>query len=95
MDNPMLEFLDEFESHPDFYFRETAQVLMSEGPDKETIDPPKPVDCGIYFLPKFKPSMLDLKPLENYDSGSGDHGAYVERYKRTTGKSPKDEVVPN
>ncbi|XP_005112636.1 gamma-glutamylaminecyclotransferase isoform X4 [Aplysia californica] len=78
VDDSMLAFLDAFESHPDFYRREVATVLMTQDKNGEKLDPPQTKECWIYFLPKYKPEMLELQFLENYTSESKDHVPYDE-----------------
>jgi len=73
VDAKMLEYLDDFENHPDFYIRKNIKVKQTN----EVI-----ADCWVYFLSDYPKSFLDLNYFHNYDS-NGDHGlAYVLRYQR-------------
>lgn len=74
VDDQMLKFLDEFEGHPGYYRRERISVTSVE--KNETLEP------FVYFLTRYKQSMLELPLLTNYDS-YGEHGRrYVERCRR-------------
>jgi len=64
VDKKMLEYLDDFENHPDFYVRQKTKVKL---PNKDI------VNCWIYFLPNYPDSFLELKYFDNYDS-YGEHG---------------------
>ena len=72
VDQKMLEFLDEFEGYFDYYIRLKAQVICSNTNEH--------LNAWIYFINRYKPEMLQLPLLSNYDS-YGEHGLrYVERY---------------
>lgn len=69
----MMEFLDEFENHPNFYNRQKTEVKL---PNDDI------VNCWVYFLPKYPDYFLESQYFSDYDS-HGAHGlAYVERYQR-------------
>jgi len=75
----MLEYLDDFENHPDFYTRQKTKIKL---PNEDI------VDCWIYFLANYPDSFLELKYFDNYDS-YGEHGLeYVTRYQR----DPDDQL---
>ncbi|VDK55650.1 unnamed protein product [Anisakis simplex] len=72
VDESKMEFLDKFESHPQFYTRQLHQVEMNSG---------EVLMAWIYLLPSWKPELLQegSEFLENYTS-SGSHGRpYVDR----------------
>jgi gamma-glutamylaminecyclotransferase len=54
----MIKILDDFEGHPNYYKRRQESVQMAN--DASVIH------CWTYFLPKFKPSMLELPHIGNY-----------------------------
>ena len=64
VDDTLLKILDDFEGHPDFYHRRLENVEDGNG---------KIIQCWTYFLPKFKPEMLQLEHLPTYHS-KGSHG---------------------
>jgi len=75
----MLEYLDDFENHPNFYNRKKINVKLPNGDI---------IDCWIYFLPKYPDSFIESQYYDNYDS-NGSHGLqYVTRYQR----DPKDKL---
>lgn len=75
----MLEYLDDFENHPNFYVRQKTKVKLSDGDITE---------CWIYFLPKYPDAFLELEYFENYNS-FGEHGlSYITRYQR----DPNDQL---
>ncbi len=65
VNDTMLKILDDFEGHPDYYVRREEDVLLDDNTST--------VKVWIYFLPRFKGSMLQLPFLSNYNS-NGDHG---------------------
>ena len=64
VDDTLLKILDDFEGHPDFYHRRLENVKDGNG---------QVFQCWTYFLPKFKPEMLQLGHLPTYHS-KGSHG---------------------
>ncbi|GFR95848.1 gamma-glutamylaminecyclotransferase [Elysia marginata] len=82
IDGPKLDWLDEFESHPDFYRRELTDIRLKDGTvhfcDKG-ITAGGVCECWVYFLSEYKPEMLLLKMLKSYSSWSPDHLPYNER----------------
>ncbi|CAI6361666.1 unnamed protein product [Macrosiphum euphorbiae] len=64
VDTKMLEYLDDFENHPNFYERQKTQVKL---PNADIMN------CWIYFLPNYPDSYLELQRFDNYDS-CGEHG---------------------
>lgn len=87
VDEKMLEKLDVLEDHPNFYIREIEEVeLINSKEDKI-------VKCWIYFLKKFKPSLLNEEYLKEYHS-TGSHGKqYAERYLRDPSYHAKTDVL--
>ena len=65
VDDTLLKILDDFEGHPDFYHRRLENVKDANNG--------KVMQCWTYFLPKFKPEMLQLEHLSTYQS-KGSHG---------------------
>ena len=57
IDDLLLEILDDFEGHPDYYLRREELVMQPE------VNAEK---CWTYFLPKFKVEMLELQFLSDY-----------------------------
>ncbi|CAH0717119.1 unnamed protein product, partial [Brenthis ino] len=85
VDETMLEKLDILEDHPNFYIRETDEIVADKGCCE-----PETVKCWVYFLKNFRPELLSKPVLESY-SASGDHGLpYLERSKR----DPNDNFYP-
>lgn len=67
----MMEFLDDFENHPEFYNRQKTQIKLPNGDIN---------DCWVYFLLKYPDSFIESQHFDNYDS-FGEHGLqYVIRY---------------
>ncbi|CAG5132436.1 unnamed protein product [Candidula unifasciata] len=73
-----LAALDELEAHPDLYIRLKTEIAMTHDEHKNPIEPPEIRECWVYFLPRFKPEMLELPYYRNYTSVSDDHPPYVE-----------------
>lgn len=69
-----LEWLDEFEGHPEMYVRDKINAnLVSNGANSlKTCENLGKTECWTYFLKKFPDEMLDLENLSSYDS-FGDH----------------------
>lgn len=93
IDDEKLAALDELEAHPDLYIRFKTDIAMTHDEDGNSIDPPEIRECWVYFLPRFKPEMLDLPYYRNYTSISDDHPPYVERYRRK-GPLLRELVLP-
>lgn len=80
IDDKMLSNLDILEDHPNYYIREIDEIQLL---DKESMKL-KVVKCWIYFLPKFKPELLEYQMFENYTS-AGSHGKpYMESQNEST-----------
>ena len=92
VDDAMLAFLDDFESHPGFYCRELAQIALTSDPSGQEVADGSTQEAWVYFLPKFKSEMKEKMFLESYSSNSKHHLPYVERYKRKG--LVKDMVLP-
>ncbi|XP_046737707.1 putative gamma-glutamylcyclotransferase CG2811 isoform X1 [Diprion similis] len=97
VDSNMLKHLDELEEHPTFYTRVEDEVhLIPESKYKQGSSKFEEVGeltkAWIYFLPKFKLSLLD-GPLYSEYSNGGDHGLkYAERYLRDPSYNHRTEV---
>ncbi|XP_018362593.1 PREDICTED: gamma-glutamylaminecyclotransferase B isoform X2 [Trachymyrmex cornetzi] len=84
VDSSMLKRLDELEEHPRFYERTEETVLLASeaalNPKKTFEEASESTKAWIYFLPKFKSSLLDDTMYESY-SNNGSHGQkYCENY---------------
>ena len=93
VDDRMMNYLDEFEGHPHFYRRETVAVDMKTDQRDKLLDSPFINHCGVYFLPKFIPELLDLKFIDTYKSTCKDQPSFVARDSRNKGPA-KNLVVP-
>ncbi|XP_053995506.1 putative gamma-glutamylcyclotransferase CG2811 [Hylaeus anthracinus] len=87
VDTKMLKKLDELEEHPAFYQRSEADVLMAPEAKIKTNDNFEEVGTlmkvWIYFLPKFKASLLEGPMYTSY-SNEGSHGLkYCENEEST------------
>lgn len=75
VDGKMLETLDKLECHPDYYERTIEEVEVIGQETAVT-------KAAVYFLKKYKPTLLEKPCFETYSS-KGDHGLeYVPRYLR-------------
>ncbi|XP_076240465.1 putative gamma-glutamylcyclotransferase CG2811 isoform X2 [Calliopsis andreniformis] len=87
VDTKMLKKLDELEEHPTFYERSEENVLMASETKIKGNDNFEEVGSlmkvWIYFLPKFRSSLLHL-PMYNSYSNEGSHGLkYCENEEST------------
>ncbi|KAG7189140.1 hypothetical protein KM043_008708 [Ampulex compressa] len=77
VDSKMLKKLDELEEHPDFYERTEEDVLWATEAKLKAKNNFEEVGTltkvWIYFLPKFKQSLLDKPTYASY-SNEADHG---------------------
>ncbi|XP_033323383.1 putative gamma-glutamylcyclotransferase CG2811 isoform X2 [Megalopta genalis] len=77
VDTKMLSKLDELEEHPGFYERAMADVILA--PERKLKGTDKFEEVGtmmkvwIYFLPKFRESLLET-PMYSLYSNEGSHG---------------------
>ncbi|XP_014613992.1 PREDICTED: putative gamma-glutamylcyclotransferase CG2811 isoform X2 [Polistes canadensis] len=77
VDSKMLTKLDELEEHPNFYERTKEDVFMA--PESKLKHNKNIQEVGmltkawIYFLPKFRSSLLEVPIYESY-SNEGNHG---------------------
>lgn len=96
VDDKMLSRLDILEDHPTFYEREIDEIKLIEDNDNQTNETPeKIVKCWVYFLKKYKPSLLTQDRMIEYSS-TGPHGKpYLERYLRDPGYHAKVDVLIN
>ena len=75
MDEDKLAALDQLENHPDFYVRRPEPIVCDGNSKTE-------MQCWTYFLPRFRPELLELATHACYDA-HGEHGLkYVARYLR-------------
>ncbi|XP_061939617.1 putative gamma-glutamylcyclotransferase CG2811 isoform X4 [Apis cerana] len=87
VDSKMLKKLDELEEHPAFYKRSEENILFAPESKVKSMDKFEEVSTlikvWIYFLPKFKTSLLE-KPMYNSYSNEGSHGLkYCENEEST------------
>ncbi|VVC41994.1 Hypothetical protein CINCED_3A024265 [Cinara cedri] len=68
VDAKMMEFLDDFENHPDFYNRQKIEVKLPNGDIRS---------CWIYFLPNYPERLLELQYFDCYDSNGAHKLQYV------------------
>lgn len=88
----MLSRLDVLENHPSFYVRDRDMIKVI--PDKKNEDLVETeIECWIYFLKQFKPSLLSEPYLTEYHS-EGDHAKpYTLPHNRVPGYQPKTDVL--
>ncbi|XP_014613991.1 PREDICTED: putative gamma-glutamylcyclotransferase CG2811 isoform X1 [Polistes canadensis] len=96
VDSKMLTKLDELEEHPNFYERTKEDVFMA--PESKLKHNKNIQEVGmltkawIYFLPKFRSSLLEVPIYESY-SNEGNHGLkYGEKYVRDPMHDHRNEV---
>ncbi|XP_012260078.1 putative gamma-glutamylcyclotransferase CG2811 isoform X2 [Athalia rosae] len=87
VDSKTMKYLDELEEHPDFYVRTEDEVRLitdSEYKNEAKFDEVgELIKAWIYFLPKFKHSLLS-GPLYSSYSSDGQHGLkYMESENNT------------
>ncbi|XP_015179801.1 PREDICTED: putative gamma-glutamylcyclotransferase CG2811 isoform X2 [Polistes dominula] len=87
VDSKMLTKLDELEEHPNFYKRTEEDVLMAPEfklkHNKNIEEVGMLTKAWIYFLPKFKSSLLEIPMYESY-SNEGNHGLKYGENDETT-----------
>ncbi|KAK6642634.1 hypothetical protein RUM43_004136 [Polyplax serrata] len=92
VDDHVLSQLDILENHPSFYVRETESVQII--PQKEeNNDSKEELKCWIYFLKHFKPSLLSMPFLVEYQSEGNHAQPYLPPHKRTPGYQVKNDVL--
>ncbi|KAK8396207.1 hypothetical protein O3P69_005339 [Scylla paramamosain] len=78
VDDKMLEVLDQLEAHPKYYERKMRKVKLEESG--------KEVECWLYLLHKYKPFMMELPFLDDYNAAPDDPDKqYMPRYLREKG----------
>lgn len=97
VDSNMLKRLDELEEHPQFYERTEETILLTPEaalkPGKTFEEVSESTKAWIYFLPKFKSSLLDGAMYTSY-SNNGSHGLkYCEKYVRDPSYDHRKEVL--
>ena len=89
----MLFKLDTLEDHPYFYVREIDFIQSISSTESTTYETNKEVECWIYFLKQFKPSLMSEPFLVEYHS-DGDHAKpYTVHEKRIPGYHAKTDVL--
>jgi gamma-glutamylaminecyclotransferase len=78
IDDDKLAALDEFEAYPELYTRIKIEIALTRNEHWNAIDPQEIRECWTYFLPQWKPEMLELPFRRSYTSISDDHPPYVE-----------------
>jgi len=96
VDSNMLKRLDELEEHPTFYERTEEKVLLALEaalkPGKTFEEVGESTKAWIYFLPKYRSSLLDGPMYASY-SNNGGHGLkYCEKYVRDPSYDHRKEV---
>ena len=66
----MLKVLDELENHPDVYLRTNIDCLLITDELECPLSDPVLTKSQIYFIPDFKPALLDLPHLDSYTDSS-------------------------
>uniref|UniRef100_A0A0V0GA40 Gamma-glutamylcyclotransferase family protein n=1 Tax=Triatoma dimidiata TaxID=72491 RepID=A0A0V0GA40_TRIDM len=84
VDEEMLHNIDILEDHPRFYVRRLEDIKINDDINQ----------CWTYFLPKFKPEMLNKEMFEWYSSKGPHNLVYCERYNRDPNYNHKDEILP-
>ena len=76
VDDAFLEWLDNFEGHPDMYVREEIKInvdsLISDAESTHAIELQGWQQCWVYFMKNFPQQYLSLETYESYDA-YGDH----------------------
>uniref|UniRef100_A0A023F7A0 Gamma-glutamylcyclotransferase family protein n=1 Tax=Triatoma infestans TaxID=30076 RepID=A0A023F7A0_TRIIF len=85
VDEKMLHYIDIFEEHPSFYVRRLEDININGEINQ----------CWSYFLPKFKPDLLNKEMLELYSSKGPHNLVYCERYNRDPNYNHKAEILVN
>ena len=79
----MLNWLDDFEGHPNYYERDRLKVVVTE----DTVDTPeekgsspqgRSVECWAYVLKKYPPHMLKRTVYCSYSNDATDGKCYKE-----------------
>ncbi|XP_076678997.1 putative gamma-glutamylcyclotransferase CG2811 isoform X1 [Andrena cerasifolii] len=96
VDTHMLKKLDELEEHPTFYERSEESVMMAPEAKIKATDNFEEVGilmkAWIYFIPKFRSSLLDGAMYRSY-TNEGSHGLkYCEKYVREPSYNHRSEV---
>lgn len=85
VDEKVFADLDILEDHPNFYEREQIEC--------QCLSDNNVIKAWMYFIKKFKPSLLNNTNYESY-SNNGEHGLkYVDRYLRIKGYNHKSDVL--
>lgn len=92
VDDHVLSQLDILENHPSFYVRETESVQIIPQ-NEESNDSKEELKCWIYFLKQFKPSLLSMPFLVEYQSEGNHAQPYLPPHKRTPGYQVKNDVL--
>lgn len=97
VDSKMLKRLDELEEHPTFYERTEEEVVLAPeamlkaGKTFEEIG--ELTKSWIYFLPRYRSTLLDGPMYTSY-SNDGNHGLkYCEKYVRDPSYDHRKEVL--
>jgi len=66
VDTAMLNRLDQLECHPVVYVRTDIDCLLITDSSEQYLSDTTITKCQVYFLPDFKPTLLDLPYISNY-----------------------------
>ncbi|KAL0122847.1 hypothetical protein PUN28_007493 [Cardiocondyla obscurior] len=96
VNSDMLKKLDELEEHPKFYERTEENILLAPEaalkPGKTFEEVGESTKAWVYFLPRYKSSLLESTMYTSY-SNSGNHGLrYCEKYVRDLSYNHRQDV---
>ena len=83
IDDKMLNWLEDFEGHPNYYERDRLKVVVTE----DAVDTPgkkegesqgRSVECWAYVLKKYPPHMLKRTVYSTYSNDATDGQCYKE-----------------
>ena len=90
VDQQKLEFLDQFESYPDYYDRRPILVHLLHQDGRRSGQQVEPM---LYILKAFKPELLNLPLHSDYDSFGSHNLPYHERLIRTSNEEATDVLT--
>ena len=66
VDTAMLNRLDQLECHPVVYVRTDITCILVTDSSEHLLSDATMMKCQVYFLPDFKPTLLDLPYISDY-----------------------------
>ena len=81
VDSAMLKVLDELENHPELYLRSNIDCLLQTDESGCPLNDAVLMKSQVYFLPDFKPALLDLPHLNDYKDS--DEKPYIKGARRS------------